>query len=217
LPFVSVSAAAGGVLVKATFLKGVVLGSVVSLVMLTATAAFAGSGVGGVFNLGKYNGVNGTTALAGRTNGGQLNVTNIDNESGSTGIGITVHGGRPPLVVNSRTEVSNLNAGLLQGRHANAFLGHTKVVAKTVSLAAGGYAADGVACPAGYEAISGGAWQPNDAFGIQVYFSAATYDNAGTGPADGTNGPAKQWEVWVHNVTGVAWPVQYYAVCAQEG
>jgi hypothetical protein len=114
-PFVSVGAAAGGVLVKATFLKGVVLGSVVSLVMLTATAAFAGSGVGGVFNLGKYNGVNGATALAGSTAGNQLHVTNVSNGTGATGIGITVHSGKPPLTVNSSTQVPNLNASYVGG------------------------------------------------------------------------------------------------------
>jgi len=107
---------------KATFLKGVVLGCVVSLVMLTATAAFAGTGVGGVFNLGKYNVVNGATALAGSTAGNQLHVTNTSNGSGATGIAIDVHSGKPPLTVNSATQVQNLNASYLQGKKASAFV-----------------------------------------------------------------------------------------------
>jgi hypothetical protein len=104
---------------KATFLKGIVLGSVVSLAMLSATAAFAGSGVGGVFNLGKYNGVNGPTALAGKSAGPQLHVFNTSGATGATGVSISVHGGKPPLVVNSSTKVSHLNADQLDGLEAS--------------------------------------------------------------------------------------------------
>jgi hypothetical protein len=100
---------------KATFLKGVLLGAVVSSVMLTATAAFAGSGIGGVFNLGRYNGVNGSTALGGSTAGSQLHITNVSNSSAATGLAITVHGGKPPLAVNSSTQVTNLNASYVGG------------------------------------------------------------------------------------------------------
>jgi hypothetical protein len=107
--------------VKATFFKGVVLGSVVSVSVVMASAAFSGTGVGAVFNLGKYNGVNRTTALGGRTNGKQLSVTNIANGSDSAGIGITVHSGKPPLVVNSSTKVDNLNADQLDGLDSSAF------------------------------------------------------------------------------------------------
>ena len=106
---------------KATFLKGVVLGSVVSVLMLTATAAFAGSGVGAVFNLGRYNGVNGTTKLGGSTAGKQLDITNTSNGKGAAGIGITVHSGKPPLVVNSATKVTHLNADQLDGLDSSKF------------------------------------------------------------------------------------------------
>jgi len=107
--------------VKATFLKGVVLGTVVSALMLTTTAAFAGSGVGAVFNLGRYNGVNGTTKLAGSTAGKQLDITNTSNGTGATGIGITVHSGKPPLAVNSSTKITNLNADQLDGLDSSKF------------------------------------------------------------------------------------------------
>jgi hypothetical protein len=43
---------------KATFFKGVALGAAVSLVTLAATAAFAGTDVGKVFNLGEDNRAN---------------------------------------------------------------------------------------------------------------------------------------------------------------
>ena len=106
---------------KATFLKGVLLGSVVSLATLTGTAAFAGTGVGGVLNLGRFNGVNAQTTIGGSTAGKQLNVVNTKNAAGSTGIGITVHAGKPPLVVNSSTKVTHLNADQLDGLHSSAF------------------------------------------------------------------------------------------------
>ena len=106
---------------QATFFKGVVLGSVVSFALLSATAAFAGTGAGAIFNLGKYNGVNATTTLAGSTAGKQLNVVNTKNAAGSAGIGITVHSGKPPLVVNSSTKVSHLNADQLDGLDSSAF------------------------------------------------------------------------------------------------
>ena len=116
---------------KATFLKGVMLGAVVSSVMLTATAAFAGSGVGGVFNIGKYNGVNGTTALAGSTAGSQLHVTNVSNGSGATGIEIDVHSGKPPLSVNSSTQVKNLNASYVGGISKSGLVHGTGTVVQT--------------------------------------------------------------------------------------
>ncbi len=106
---------------KATFLKGVVLGSVVSLATLMGTAALAGTNVGAIFNLGQFNGVNATTSLGGSTAGRQLQVTNTSSKSGATGIGITVPPAQPPLMVNSSTEVSHLNADLLDGLDSSAF------------------------------------------------------------------------------------------------
>jgi hypothetical protein len=50
---------------KLTFVKGVVLGAVTSMLTLAATAALAGTGVGAVFNLGKTNKVNATSTLTG--------------------------------------------------------------------------------------------------------------------------------------------------------
>jgi len=101
--------------VKATFLKGVVLGSVVSGVTLISSVALAGTGVGGVFNLGQTNSVNASTVLTGSTNGKQLQVTNTNTGASAAGIGISVASGKPPLVVSSSTKVSQLNADLLDG------------------------------------------------------------------------------------------------------
>lgn len=106
---------------KATFYKGIVLGSVVSLATLMGATAFAGTGVGGLFNLGQNNTVNGTTKLTGATAAGQLDVVNNSTGTGATGIGISVKSGKAPLAVNSSTKVSNLNADLLDGSDSTAF------------------------------------------------------------------------------------------------
>lgn len=105
----------------ATFLKGVVLGVVVSSVMLISSAAFAGSGVGAIFNLGKTNLVNAGTGLSGSTNGNVLGVRNTNTGARAGGIGISVANGKPPLVVNSSTKVSHLNADLLDGLDSSKF------------------------------------------------------------------------------------------------
>ena len=103
-----------------TFLMGVVVGSIVAIVTLCATAALAGTGVGGVFNLGRANVVNATTRLSGDSAGRQLQVSNSSTKKGAAGIGIDVAKGKPPLVVNSSTKVFNLNADYLDGLHSSA-------------------------------------------------------------------------------------------------
>ena len=105
----------------AGFLKGVVLGAVVSSVVVVTTSAFAGTGVGSILNLGKTNEVNASTGLSGTVAGRQLNVVNSSDASGASGIGISVHAGRPPLTVNSATKVTNLNADLLDGLDSSKF------------------------------------------------------------------------------------------------
>ena len=131
---------------QGTFLKGVVVGAITSTVMLIATTALAGNGIGAVFNLGKTNSVDATTRLTGSTAGRMLQVTNTGGGSGATGIGITVESGKPPLVVNSSTKVANLNADRLDGQNANAFLGATAKAAdadKLDGIDASGYVKDG--------------------------------------------------------------------------
>jgi hypothetical protein len=106
---------------KATFLKGVALGSAISLVTLAGTAAFAGTGVGKVFNLGEDNRANARSQLEGSTPSAVLKVTNSDKSATASGVAIDVPGTDPPLVVNSSTKVKNLNADLLDGHSASQF------------------------------------------------------------------------------------------------
>jgi hypothetical protein len=110
---------------KATFFKGVALGSAVSLMTLAATAAFAGTGVGKVFNLGESNRVNARSQLEGATPSAVLNVTNANNSATASGVSIAVPHNDPPLVVNSDTKVRNLNADLLDGETASQLQGAT--------------------------------------------------------------------------------------------
>jgi len=96
-------------------MKGVALGAAVSAAILTATAAVAGTGVGGVFNLGKTNQVNATTGLKGAVAGAQLSVSNTNTGAGASGINVQVASGKPPIVTNSSSKVQNLNADQLDG------------------------------------------------------------------------------------------------------
>jgi hypothetical protein len=107
---------------KTRFLQGVVLGALVGGMTLASTAALAGTGIGGVFNLGRTNTTNASTVLRGSTNGQQLRVANASTGAGATGIGIHTAANRPPLAVDSKTKVTNLNADLLDGETSAAFV-----------------------------------------------------------------------------------------------
>lgn len=69
-----------------------------ALVLAAATGALAGSGVGGVFHLGRTNSVNAQTELKGSTGASQLQVTNGSNDSDASAVrgvsekGIGVYG-----------------------------------------------------------------------------------------------------------------------------
>jgi hypothetical protein len=79
---------------------------------MVATAAMAGTGIGGVFNLGKTNTVDATTSLTGSTSGAQLGITNAGT---GPALSLNVASGKPPLAVNSSTRVKNLNSSFLNG------------------------------------------------------------------------------------------------------
>jgi hypothetical protein len=108
---------------KTPFLKGLAFGAVVCGVTVGSTAALAGTGIGGVFNLGTANRINAPTVLSGSTNGQQLRVVNNAlTGTGVTGIGIHTAPNKPPLAVDSKTRVNNLNADLLDGQTSAAFV-----------------------------------------------------------------------------------------------
>jgi hypothetical protein len=108
---------------KTRCLKGVVLVVIVSATTVISTAALAGTGIGGVFNLGTTNTTNASTVLQGSTTGQQLRVVNTATTgTGITGIGIHTAANEPPLAVNSTTRVNHLNADLLDGITSAAFV-----------------------------------------------------------------------------------------------
>jgi hypothetical protein len=72
---------------RSSFLKGAVVGLVCAL-LSGATVALAGSGVGGVFNLGVSNSVDAKTTLTGASPSAQLQVTNTNATVGSSGVGV---------------------------------------------------------------------------------------------------------------------------------
>jgi len=92
-----------------------------ALTLLTASAAIAGSGVGGVFNLGKVNTVNAITKLTGIVPGASLVIHNDSTDSAASALNLQVEAGQPPMKVNSQTKVTNLNADKLDGVGSTGF------------------------------------------------------------------------------------------------
>jgi hypothetical protein len=132
---------------------GMIAGAVFTSVVFLTTTAYAGSGIGGVFNLGQSNSVNETTTLTGAKAGAMLQVTNTNSSSGATGLAVTVPGNLPPLTVSSEGLVRRLNADEVDGFQANnlnrvatanastifAGLDPTKVVTATINTAKTGF------------------------------------------------------------------------------
>ncbi|MDX6510947.1 MAG: hypothetical protein QOE36_451 [Gaiellaceae bacterium] len=122
-------------------LKTAAVAGIVGALAATATVAVAGSGIGGVFNLGATNSVNQPSVLAGTTPGSQAVFYNASTAANAAGaavygksattpalqagnlgagpaLGLTVAAGHAPLTVNSATKVANLNADRLDGLDA---------------------------------------------------------------------------------------------------
>jgi hypothetical protein len=131
-----------------SFLRGVVVGLVCAL-LGGAAVALAGSGVGGVFNLGVSNPVSGQTELGGSTNAPQLRVDNTN--TGSSAFGLAVNAASPaaaalgvanassgPGVFARSAGVSNptLKAQNTGGGPAGGFLVNSGVTPFTVNSAA---------------------------------------------------------------------------------
>ncbi|MDQ2980788.1 MAG: hypothetical protein M3R26_00480 [Actinomycetota bacterium] len=137
---------------KPTFYKGIVLGAVVSMLVLVASAAIAGTGIGGIFNLGQTNTVNATSWLNGATAAPQLKVTNsasapsaqgiaaytnsptaaglfARNNGGGPAAAFSVLAGIPPFSVGSSGKVNLLNSDLVDGFHAASAPGANRLLA----------------------------------------------------------------------------------------
>jgi hypothetical protein len=98
-----------------TFTKGAFAGGVGAMVVMGATVALAGTGIGGVFNLGKTNTVNATSVLTGSEKGAGLSVTNTNTTAGSTPLSLNAAAGHAPFAVSNTAQVAHLNSTFLEG------------------------------------------------------------------------------------------------------
>ena len=100
-------------------MKGALVGAVTSSIVMISASAFAGTGIGAVFNLGKTNRVNAQTTLTGKVKGRSLQLTNTGS---GPALGITVRPGQSPLVVSAKAgKAVNLNADKLDGHDSSFF------------------------------------------------------------------------------------------------
>ena len=99
--------------------KFTVLAVVAAITVATATAALAGTGVGGVFNLGVTNTVNAITTLKGSVSGPSLRIDNDSANLAATALDLQVEPGKAPLKTNSGTKVTNLNADRLDDQDSD--------------------------------------------------------------------------------------------------
>ena len=124
-------------------LRSGIVGGIVAGAVILAGSAVAGSGIGGVFNLGQSNTVNASSALSGATAGKQLIVANLgtagsssallgyakgtspaatfQNAGAGPAVSLLAGAGQPPFTTNSAYHVANLNADKLDGLDASAF------------------------------------------------------------------------------------------------
>jgi hypothetical protein len=83
-----------------------------------ASTALAGTGMGARFDLGKVNTVHALSSLVGSVAGPSLKIENDSNASGATALELRVDAGKPPMKVNSRAKVNNLNSDRIDGKSA---------------------------------------------------------------------------------------------------
>jgi hypothetical protein len=142
------------------FLVG--LAVILALVLSVTSAALAGTGVGATFNLGKKNTVNRLSQLVGSTDNALLRIDNNNNAgTNATALDLQVEPGLTPMKVNSSTQVSNLNADLVDGRSASSFVANSTYRLGQGQERAGTVLGDGSkvlsqSCLAGDRLLSGG-------------------------------------------------------------
>jgi hypothetical protein len=153
---------------KPTFFKGALVGGIAGAVMAAGTAALAGSGVGGVFNLGEANSVNATSSLTGASAGPQLKVQNTNSSNQAI------------------TAVAGSGTGIaLYGVHSGSTGTGPGVQGQSASTAAGATGVSGLSSSASSAGDSNGVKGVNNGKGRGVYGQAASgpgvYGNSTTG------------------------------------
>ncbi len=105
-------------------MKSPILSPSMGVSLLALVIALGGAGVaatGGNFILGQNNGATTRTQLTSPINSDALRVSNTSTGAGATGLQIVTRDARPPMKVNSRVRVTNLNADRVDGKHAADF------------------------------------------------------------------------------------------------
>jgi hypothetical protein len=144
------------------------MGLVVMVAVVLGIATTANAAAGDPLKLGKLNTVNKLTQLVGGFEGAMLRIDNNSAGVGATALRLEVEPGKPPMSVNSTTEVSGLNADQVDSLSASAFLQESSdrddfLPSKTYNTLGGGHTlADGqtgfaeARCDPGDVALSGG-------------------------------------------------------------
>ena len=190
-----------------TFLVG--LAVILALIAGVASTAFAGTGVGARFDLGKTNTVSAVSKLVGSVSGSSLVVDNNSTNAAATALDLQVEAGKAPMKVNSAAKVANLNADKLDGMDAGQLKGFSTLRVSTtdVNTFAGANGFGFASCQTGEQAISGGAKMASGAFD-KIFYS----EPGGTPTVDPTTGQLTGWEA--HWFTQADVKVRVFAVCA---
>jgi hypothetical protein len=159
------------------FLVG--LAVIVAMVLGVASAALAGTGIGDTFDLGRLNTVNRISQLVGSTDNAMLRVDNNNAGTNATALDLRVEPGLTPMKVNSSTQVSNLNADLVDGRSASAFVANSTYRLGQGQERAGAELSDGSkvlsqSCQPGDRMLSGGPASVNAASDVLDSFARDT-------------------------------------------
>jgi hypothetical protein len=116
--------------------RAIAIGTV--LLLMSGSAVLAGTGVGGVFNLGVTNSVNKVSVLKGTVSTPLLRVTN-DGTGPALSLQVKNPGTAPILLdAESTGKVAHLNADMLDGKDSTQFIGGTgAVVSRAVAMGPG--------------------------------------------------------------------------------
>jgi hypothetical protein len=190
-----------------TFMVG--LAVILALTVGVVSTAFAGTGVGARFDLGKTNTVNAVSKLVGSVAGPSLLIDNNSTNSAATALDLRVESGRAPMKVDSGTIVANLNADKLDGMDAGQLQGFSTLRVSTtdVNTTAGNNGFGTASCQAGEQAISGGVQMVSGDF-TQIFYSQP----GGEPVVNSTTGKITGWRTDWFTRTDVL--VRVYAVCA---
>ncbi len=124
-----------------------------------ASSALAGTGVGGLFNLGQNNGVNAQSLLFGNSPGAAM--LRIVNQGAGEAIRLVVPVGQPPMSVSAgAAKVTNLDSDKLDGKDSSEFVQNStysneSAVGPGIGLTDGTHVSS-VSCNVGDRMLSGG-------------------------------------------------------------